>query len=199
MGMALTPLAFAAPAWAAATWKKTPDMDAVTCLRTRRSVRKFTGEAIAPDLIREMIAAGTSAPSAGNQQPWQFVVIDDAEKKTAISKAYNGVAFAGSASACILVCFDPSKDKFKDGPGGGYWVQDLAACSQNILLAAHALGFGGVWTGVFPREDRAKALREIAKLPPEIIPFSLLVIGRPAERPEPADRFEESRIHKNNW
>ncbi len=200
MGMAAGALALASPpALAAVEWKKTPGMDAMTCLRTRRSVRNFKDEPVPPDLIGEMLAAGMSAPSAGNQQPWQFVLIEDRARREKVSRMHGNIGFAAKAGLCVLVCGDLSKDKYGGDKSGGYWIQDLSNCSQNILLAAHALGLGGVWTGVYPKEERMKPVRELCKLPENIIPFSLLVIGRPENTPEPTDRFDPARIHKEVW
>lgn len=198
-GMAFAPLALAAPLAAAAEWKKTPGMDAMTCLRTRRSVRSFRDMPVAPELVREMLAAGMSAPSAGNGQPWQFVVIEDRAQREKIAGMHAYIGFAAAAGLSVLVCCDLSRAKYGGDRNGGYWIQDLSNCSQNILLAAHALGLGGVWTGVFPVEERMKSVSGICKLPENIIPFSLLVIGHPEKTPEPADRYEPARIHKNVW
>ena len=78
-------------------------------------------------------------------------------------------------------------------------VQDCAAATQNILLACHALGLGAVWIGVYPRDERVLALRELLRLPATVTPLCAIAIGRLAEHPAPVDRFHPERIHEEQW
>src|SRR5690606_2272005 len=98
------------------------------------------------------------------------------------------------ASLAVLVCADP---RLEIAPG--YWVQDCSAATQNLLLAAHDLGLGAVWTGLHPDAKRQQAFRDLLGLPPEIMPLVLVPIGYPAEQPESEDRFRRDRIHHNGW
>ncbi len=169
-------------------------METLEAIRTRRSIRIFTGEPIARDVIRRLIAAGMAAPTAGNQQDWHFVALDDPNVLGSVPDFHPFAKMALTAGAGIAVCADLTLEKHP-----GYWVQDCAASTQNILLAAHDLGLGAVWTGIHPREDRVAGLRALLGLPGTIMPLSLVLIGIPAEHPEPEDRFREERIHWNQW
>jgi len=161
---------------------------------TRRSIRRFSKRPVNDKDIRELLQAAMAAPSAGNEQPWHFVVISDRELLLQIPNLHPHAEMCRSAAAAILVCADPRLEKHS-----GYWVQDVAAATQNILLAAHALGLGAVWVGVHPRTEREAALRELLGLPAEIIPFALVPFGDPAETKGPSERYDPGRIHRNRW
>lgn len=180
-------------AQAAPVWPSTP-MDALTCIRTRRSVRAFTEEPVSEELIHAVLAAGMAAPSAGNEQPWHFVVVDDHAMMLRLSKTQPYVSYARKAPLGVVVCGDVSREKHK-----GNWPSDVAACTENMLLAAHALGLGAVWTGIWPEEIRMGKVAEICGLPRTVIPFAFVVMGHPASVPEPTERFDVTRIHKNGW
>ncbi|MGC8742118.1 MAG: nitroreductase family protein [Candidatus Sumerlaeaceae bacterium] len=169
-------------------------MDALQAIKTRRSIRVFERREVPREVLRELVAAGMQAPSAGNQQPWQFVVVDDPELIQRVPEFHPYAQMADTAPAAILVCGDLSLEQRK-----GYWVQDCAAATQNILLAAHALGLGAVWTGVYPREERVGGARKLFGIPDTVIPLALIFVGYPAERPAPENRFCEERIHWNRW
>ncbi len=187
----LAPLkAFAQKIW----WKTTPDMDAMTAIRTRRSVRSYTEEEVTDEQVKELLGAAMSAPSAGNEQPWEFILIRDKETLGKVGKINNFAAYARSAPLAILVCGNLDYDKYH-----GYWFEDVSAATQNLLLAAHAMGLGAVWTGCYPKEDRVKAYRELVGAPENVVPLSLVVVGHPKKTPDPVDRFQEGRIHKERW
>ncbi|MBI5103181.1 MAG: nitroreductase family protein [Nitrospirae bacterium] len=161
---------------------------------TRRSIRKYTSQPVPEKIITGVLEAAMSAPSAGNQQPWHFVVITDRETLDSIPVFHPHTLMLKEASTAILVCGDPSLEKHQ-----GYWVQDCAAATQNLLLAAHALGLGAVWTGFYPREDRVIKTRQLLGLPEHVIPLALVPIGYPAEEKPPAKRYDASRVHFNRW
>ena len=169
-------------------------MDTLDAIFTRRSIRKYTDRAVADDLVNELLRAAMAAPSAGNEQAWQFIVIRDRSILDAIPKFHPYSAMLKYASVAILVCGDLSREKFKD-----CWVQDCSAATQNILLAATAKGLGAVWTAIHPMEDRVAGMRNLLGLPEHIIPLSLIPVGFPAEQPGRADRFDASRVHKDRW
>ena len=165
--------------------------DAVT---TRRSIRAYTDQQVTDELLDRILAAGMMAPSAGNEQPWEFVLIRRKETLRALSAAHPHADMVQYAQAAILACGNMSRVTH-----GEFWVQDLAAATQNMLLAAHALGLGSVWVGVHPREKRVADIRAVVHLPEGIVPFSLLPVGHPAEEKPPPDRFSASRIHREQW
>ena len=116
-------------------------MDTLTAIHTRRSIRKYTDQPVTPEQVRTLLAAAMAAPSAGNQQPWQFVVVTDKDLLAQVGLLHPHVHMAPKAPLGILVCGDTRAEKY-----AGYWVVDCSAAVQNLLLAAHDLGLGAVWT-----------------------------------------------------
>lgn len=169
-------------------------MDLIELIHTRRSIRKYQDKPVELEIIKDIIAAGTSAPSAGNQQPWHFLIITDRSLLAKVPDIHPHAQMAGEAPAAILVCGDPELEKHK-----GYWVQDCAACTENILLAVHAKGLGAVWTGVYPREERAENFRKLLNIPDGIIPFALIPLGYPAQEAGRVDRYKDERVHYERW
>jgi len=121
------------------------DLGVLNALKTRRSVRKYTAAPVEEDLVREILRCGMQAPSACNEQPWQFVVLRNKALLAKVGGINPYAKFAKDAPVAILVCGDMRLDKCQ-----GYWVQDCSNCAMNMLLAAHALGLGAVWTGIYP-------------------------------------------------
>ena len=160
----------------------------------RRSIRKYTSEPVSEEQIEKILRAGMAAPSAGNQQPWHFIVIDDREILSEIPKCHPYSKMLNEASCAIVVCGDVTLQRFE-----GYWVQDCSAATQNMLLMATELGLGSVWLGVYPREERVEALKTLLKIPEHVIPLSIISLGYPAEEKEPNNRFDETRVHRNTW
>ncbi len=160
----------------------------------RRSIRKYTDKKVEESKIKELLKAAMSAPSAGNQQPWHFIVINDRNILDEIPKYHPYSMMLKEASLAILVCGDEKREKHK-----GYWVQDCSAATQNILIAIQSMGLGGVWLGIYPREERVAGMRKLMGIPDDIIPFSLVSIGYPAEEKPAANRFDLERIHTNKW
>ncbi len=169
-------------------------MDAITAIKTRRSVRAYTKEPVSERDIQELLAAAMAAPSAGNEQPWEFVVIRDPETLARVGEINRYAAMAKNAPVAILTCANESREKY-----AGYGIVDVAACTQNMLLAAHALGLGAVWTGIYPQKDRIEGFRRLLGIPETVIPVALVVIGHPQSRPQPVNRFDASRVHQEKW
>lgn len=169
-------------------------MDAEDIILTRRSIRKYAKKSIPDKLIKELLEFGTTAPSAGNQQPWQFIIIDDRKILDKLPDFLPNGKMLKYADKAICVCGDLNVERYK-----GYWMLDCSAATQNILLAAHAKGLGACWLGVYPREERVNNLKELFKTPDNIIPFSVISLGYPDEESGIVDRYEESRVHKNIW
>ncbi len=169
-------------------------MDILTALHTRRSVRSFTDQPVAEEDIRALLDAAMIAPSAGNAQPWQFVVITDKAVLEQVPAINPYAAMAPRAPLGILVCGDLKAEKYH-----GFWVQDCSAAIQNILLAALARNLGTVWTGIYPVEDRIQGFRRLCGLPGHIEPLALVLAGRPNQKQEHKSRYDESKIHRNVW
>lgn len=169
-------------------------MDALEAIFTRRSIRKFTGEPVAPEAVKTMLEAAMNAPTAAGVQPWRFVVLTDRAMLDAIPSVHQAANMVLEAPLAILVCGDTTSEKF-----AGYWVQDCAAAMQNLLLAARALGLGSCWCGIHSRPDREEGFRKLCKLPPEISPLGLAVIGHPAVPFTTKDRYDETKVRQNVW
>jgi nitroreductase len=163
---------------------------ALEVINGRRSTRKFAGDPVGEGEIRDLLEAAMNAPSAINEQAWQFVVLS--------GKALDDYLKINSntpkgAPVAILVCQDLAAEKAQ-----GYSVQDCAAATQNILLAAHAMGLGAVWTTVFPAN--ADAVRRLLGFPDTLVPFACVPVGHPAgSTPRTVSRFDETRVHRQTW
>jgi len=169
-------------------------MDILEGIVSRRSIRKYKPDLVPEDDVKTLLEAAMSAPSAGNEQPWEFVVIDDRRLLGAIPTVHPYSRMLDEAPLAILVCGNLHQEKHK-----GYWVQDCSAATQNLLLAAHGLGLGAVWLGVYPRDDRVAGVRRLLSLPDYIVPLALVSLGYPAEQRLPAERYKPDRVHHNGW
>lgn len=169
-------------------------MDAMEAILSRRSIRHYTDDPVPEALVQQLLRAAMAAPSASNQQPWQFIVVDERRVLNDFMKFHPYSSMLAEAKAAILVCGDTNRETFP-----GYWVEDCSAATQNILLAAHALGLGAVWLGIYPREERVQQTKTLFKLPGHVIPLGMISIGFPAETKPPSKRFDPSRIHHNGW
>jgi nitroreductase len=166
----------------------------VSDIRSRRSIRKYTGEPVTDEQVDELLRAAMSAPSAANQQPWRFVVIRSQEQRERIPAFHPHASMAPSASVVIAVCGDLSGLRIPER-----WVQDCSAATQNLLLAAHDMGLGAVWLGVYPTNERVEGVRRLLDLPEDIMPRAMGAIGHPAEHLPAVDRFEEGYVHYDRW
>jgi len=169
-------------------------MDAMTAIFSRRSIRVYSPKPVPRDMVTDVIRAAMYAPSAGNERPWHFIILTDRAILDEIPKFHPYSAMLKHASAAVLVCADLSLEKNK-----GYWVLDCAVATQNMLLAAHAKGLGAVWCGVYPTEDRVMNLKKLLSLPEQVVPFSLIPLGFPAETKQSTERYDPSRVHDNRW
>ena len=169
-------------------------MDAIDAILSRRSIRRYTSKPVPEDLLNDLLKAAMSAPSAGNEQPWHFIIITDRKILNEIPGFHPYSHMLKEAQVAVVVCADIRLEKFK-----GFWVQDCSAASENLLIAAHAKGLGAVWTGIYPDNDRVLNLKKLLNLPEDVMPLSLIPIGWPAEKKEREDRFQQARIHYNKW
>lgn len=172
--------------------------EALQTIITRRSVRKYIDQPISEDKVKWMLRAAMNAPSAGNEQPWEFLVITDKDKLKRVPEFHPYSKMLTGAALAILVVADPSKVKYEEELRQ-LWIQDCSAASQNILLAAHSLGLGAVWLAVYPDPPRLKGMRELFGIPEELVPFSIVSLGYPVELKQAPDRFDNTRIHREIW
>jgi len=171
--------------------------DAIETIMTRTSVRSFTDRAVSTDTIEMLLRAGMAAPTAVNLQPWHFVAITDRAKLDELAGTTRQSKMLQEATLAIVVCGD--MNKAMEGPGQAYWVQDCSAATENILLAAHALGLGAVWTGVYPIEERVASISQVVHLPENLIPLCTIVMGYPAEQPQPKDKWKPENVTYNEF
>ncbi|GAB4251750.1 MAG: nitroreductase family protein [Thermoleophilia bacterium] len=169
-------------------------MELFEAIHGRRSIRRYRSEPVSEADLEQLIRAACAAPSAGNQQPWRFVVVDDPKLLKGVPEFHPYSYMVPEAPVAVVVCADLTLVTHE-----GYWVQDCAAATQNMLLGAHALGLGAVWLGVYPRESRVDGLRKLLSLPEHVVPFAIVALGHPDEKKPPIDRFDPSRVHRNGW
>ena len=171
-------------------------LDAITAIMTRRSIRDYTKHPVPEELIKILVEAGMCSPSAFNERSQEFIVINDRKILDAIFKLNPKALQIKRASVAIMVCGNQEREKFK---GQGYWQLDGAVASENILIAANAMGLGAVWTAIYPYPDRIAAVKKLLNLPEPVIPLNIIPIGYPAERKAKENRFDPSRLHQNRW
>ena len=169
-------------------------MDALEAISRRRSIRKFTNDPVDEGSVRTLLAAAMSAPSANNQQPWRFVVVTDRETLVALTAVHPYSTPLKEAALAVLICGDTEKL-----PSAGFWEQDCAAATENLLIAATALGLGSVWLGCHPREDRVKGIQRVLGVPETVIPLALVAVGHPNEEKPKADRYDPEKVHYGRW
>ena len=164
---------------------------------TRVSVREFTGEKISEAQIDTLLRAAMAAPSAINKQPWAFIVVTDEEKIAALGEALPYSRCSNHPAVAIIPCGDLTKAIL--GEMANFWINDVSAATENLLLAAHAMGLGAVWTGLHPDMNRARLVQEMLGLPEHIIPLCVVPVGVPAEHPDIKDKYKPENIHYNGW
>ena len=164
---------------------------------TRVSVRQFTGEKISQGQIDLLLRAAMAAPSAINRQPWAFIVITDDELISKLGEALPYSRCNNHPACAFIPCGDLSKAI--EGEMGAFWINDVSAATENLLLAAHAMGLGAVWTGLHPDMKRATMVQELLGLPEHIIPLCVVPVGVPAEQPDVKDKYKPENIHYNGW
>jgi nitroreductase len=172
--------------------------ETLTTIYSRKSIRKYDDKKIDKETIDLLIKAGLSAPSNVNKMPWEFVVVDNKEMLENIANATLYAKMTKDAPLAILVC--GNMERTFSGEGKEFWIQECSAATQNILLAAHSLGLGAVWTGVYPTHDRIRNVSRAAKLPISIVPLSLIVLGYPESEITPSEKeLPTDRVHYNGY
>jgi len=167
-------------------------MELFEAIRGRRSIRSYRQDRPPEQDLREILEAAVCAPSAGNLQSWEFVVVRENETKAALAEAAYGQDFIVEAPIVIVVCANMARSarRYRDRGASLYSIQDTAAAIQNILLASYALGYGSCWIGAF---DETKAAR-IVHAPSEVRPVAIIPIGPPAESPDPPSRIDLEKV-----
>ena len=169
-------------------------MDVIETIMTRRSIRSFTGDPISDEQLDTLLKVAFQAPSASNHQPWHFVVVRDSQLLSSLAAAHRYAKMLRKAACGIVVCGDKTEQEML-----GFLVEDCSAAIENILLAAHGMGLGAVWCGLYPSVHLSKPVVSLLKLPETIVPIGLVGIGRKAEEQPFEDRYHPERIHHETW
>lgn len=175
------------------------DNPVLAAILKRTSIRSYTDKPVDKERITAMLRAAMAAPSAKNVQPWTFVVVTDKDTLEDLADALPNGSMLRDAPVGVMVGADMFIAE-AGTPGLDMWIQDCSAATQNLLLAAEALGLGAVWLGVTPVEERVRYVKEILHLPAHVAPLCLVAVGHPKDkRHEPKNKFDESRIHWERW
>ena len=169
-------------------------MDAMNAILSRRSIRKYKKKAVPEDIINQLLEAAMSAPSAGNERLWHFIVINDRKILDEIPKYHPHADALRHAPLAIVVCGDLNLEILE-----GFWVQDCSAATENMLIAAQAKGLGAVWLAIYPRQERVVVIRKLLGLPSHIMPLCVVAIGYLEEKKSRENNFDPSKIHQNMW
>lgn len=172
--------------------------DVLAAIATRTSVRKFDSTKPVDDAtVEKLLRAAMAAPTAMDRRPWEFVVVRDPARLKIFAEKLPYSRVGDGATVAIVVC--GNLDNGLQGRSKEYWIQDCSAATENLLLAAHGLGLGAVWTGVYPGEDRVAVVREALGIPETHMPLNVIPIGYPAERPKPKDKWAPVKVHLDIW
>lgn len=160
----------------------------------RVSIRQFTGQSVEPEKIERLLRAAMAAPSATNQQPWEFVVVTEPGMLQTLSQCTPYASPMGRATLGFVPCARTEGLRAPD-----FNQIDLSAATENLLLEAVELGLGAVWIGVAPREEVMEKVRKALGIPENIQPFAMVACGYPAEEKDQADRYDPQRVHWGKW
>lgn len=165
--------------------------DAIENIMARKSVRKYLEKKVEDEKVSTLLKAGMAAPTGKDTRPWEFVVVTDRVILDSLAANLPYAKMLKEAPLAIIVCGDTTKSS--------YWYIDCSAATENILLAAEALGLGAVWTAAYPYEDRMNVVAQNTGLPEHIRPLCVIPVGYPAMPHSPKNKYDESKIHQNKW
>jgi nitroreductase len=168
-------------------------LETIKAIMSRRSIRKYTDEKIPDEKITILLKAAMNAPSAHNRQPWHFIVIDESARLKQITEYHQYSKMIEHASHAIIVMGDNQIQNTD------FWIHDCAAATENILIAANALGLGAVWLGVHPSKSHIEGTRKLFNIPKHITPFSIISLGFPEITKPPRENYNLERVHRNIW
>lgn len=182
---------------AAAPAGTVPGNETLQTIFSRASVRSYGDAPVSADTLLMLVRAGMAAPTAVNKRPWEFIVVTDRATLEKLAAALQYARMAAHAAAAIVVAGDTRRQY--GGTDAQYWIMDCSAASENILLAAHSLGLGAVWTSVFPEQDRMDKVRGILGIPDHVVPLNVIPIGAPAAAVKAQDKYDPAQIHRDRW
>jgi nitroreductase len=170
--------------------------DAMTVILNRRSVRDYTEERVSAEAIEAILRAAMSAPTARNKQPWSFIVVTGRETLDKLREGLTYGRMLGTAGAAIVVCALPEEANLQLVELA---VIDSSCASENMLLAAEALGLGAVWVAAWPYDDRMAFVRSTLHIPETVIPLNIIALGHPKESKPPVDKYRPEKVHREMW
>ena len=187
--------------------KETPKADVeLENILSRKSVRSYTDQKLTPDQIETLLKAAMAAPSGSDIRPWSFVVLQDPSKYDAIFGDGNfNMRMYKAAAAVFVICADTTVTRTPRGGGdpvtseNGTWRDDMGAVTENLLLAAEAMGLGACWTACYPYEARYQPVKDALHLPATVVPYCVVPVGYPGGDEQPKDKWDPSRIHYEIW
>jgi len=168
-------------------------LDALEAIMTRRSIRRYKEGKIPEETITTLLKAAMAAPSAHNKQPWRFIVVDDPNILSKVPEYHPYSKMLPNASHAIVVLGDTHVQETD------FWVHDCSAATENLLIAAHALGLGAVWLGVHPHEDLIEETKKLFGVPDHVVPLCIVSLGYPQEPKPPRENYDPAKIHRNHW
>lgn len=157
----------------------------------RRSIRKFEDRPVEREKLERILRAGMQSPTAKDSRCWEFLVVTGPEARQAVSEMSEYAMCAAKAAALII----PLANLQRVDPAEDWWVQDLAAATQTMLLQIEEEGLGATWLGMYPRKARTDALRAYFQLPEHIMPFAVIALGYKAREKEPEERWDPEKVH----
>lgn len=166
-------------------------------IMTRASVRTYSDRPVSDEAVDSLCRAAMAAPTAVNKQPWQIVVIRDRAILDSIAANCPNIKMAAEAQLAIAICGDLSLAL--EGDGQSYWIQDCSAATENLLLAAHGMGLGAVWCGIYPIEKRVEFISSLLQLPGHVVPLNIIPIGYPGAAVTPKEKFDSAKVHLNKF
>ncbi len=175
---------------------ETIPQDAMSTILERKSVRHYTGQKIGIEAIDRILHAAMAAPAAVQMMPWGFIVITDDKILHSLAAGLPFAQMLPEAGTAVVVCAEPGKAAMGKEE---FAVLDSACASENILLAAEALGFGAVWTAIYPDKELIKFVRQQLQIPVNVIPLNIIPIGYPTGEDKVRDKYDPALIHWEKW
>jgi nitroreductase len=168
-------------------------MEALEAILTRRSIRKYTDEPVSDEAVRKLLEAAMAAPSAHNRQPWHFIVVRDRATLNKVPEYHQYSKMLENAALAIVVCGD---NALQDTD---FWLHDCSAATENMLIAANAMGLGAVWLGVHPSEQLIADTKKLLGIPDHVTPLCIVSLGHPSEQKPPRQNYNPERVHSDRW
>ena len=185
--------------------KEAAEPSALDVIFSRKSVRSYTDQAVTDEQIETLLRAAMAAPTGMNVQPWRFVVVRDQAVKDALAGPRGGMI--AQAPVVIVVCGETTMMRKPWGQPDAepveaenpFWYEDCAAATENLLVAAEAIGLGAVWTACYPMPDRMEPTIAALGLPDNVKPFAVVPVGYPAGDDQPKDKWKPENVHYDRW